>query len=261
MTKKAIISLIIGTVLSGILHAQTAPNEIKVLAWNIWGKLNQAKKYDFEGKSARTRTIEILKDSQADIICMVETYGSAADIGKALGYHYYTPNPKANLCIFSKYKLTHFGNLKGLSSFSHIKATAHLSENMQVKIHCMWLTSGGRHIVEIKNKKLSDQNFVKGDTNRANMMKAFLNHQEVKADLNNAATVPIIIAGDLNCVSHLDYQIATKHLTHGRAFPSSPTHEMMLKKGFIDTYRHLHPRNHQADPRLHLDHRWHRLHL
>ena len=68
--------------------ASDAPRELKVLAWNIWGRLNQAKKYDFQGKSARVRMIEILEDSEADIICMVETYGSAADIAKALGYYY-----------------------------------------------------------------------------------------------------------------------------------------------------------------------------
>ncbi len=138
---------------SSLQGAPDATAEIKVLAWNIWGKLNQASKYDFQGKSARTRMIEILKDSQADVICMIETYGSAADIAKSLGYHYYTPGATANLTIFSRYTLSDVGGLEGLSPFSHIKATAHLSEKLKVKIHCIWLSSGGRHIVAIKNER------------------------------------------------------------------------------------------------------------
>lgn len=230
--------------LSSLLQASPqdgSPKELKVLAWNIWGKLNQAKKYDFEGKSARTRMIEILKDSEADIICMIETYGSAADIAKSLGYHHYTPGPRANLSIFSKYKLTDFDGLEGLSSFSHIKAIANLPDDLKVKVHCIWLTSGGRHIVAIKDDKISDQKFINGDNNRAKMMRAFLNHPEVKADLKKSKSTPIIVAGDFNCVSHLDYPAKVEKHNYGRKIKKSPTHHEMLSKGFIDTYRHVHP--------------------
>lgn len=194
--------LLLGLLAVTLSVANAAPNEIRVMTWNIWGKLNQAEKYDVDGKSARSRMIEILKKSRADIICMVETYGSAADIAKALGFHYYTPGPEANLCIFSKFKLTDGGGLKGLSTFSHIKATAHLSDNEKVRLHCIWLTSGGRHIVAIKDKKISDRDFVEGDNNRAAMIEAFLKHAEVKTDLEASAETPVIVAGDFNCVSH-----------------------------------------------------------
>ena len=243
MKRNLILSILIAAfTTTSLLAVPDTPRELKVLAWNIWGKLNQAEKYDFQGKSARTRMIEILKDSGADIICMIETYGSAADIAKSLGYHYYTPAANANLSIFSKYELTEFGGLEGLSTFSHIKATAHLSDELKVKVHCIWLTSGGRHIVAIKDDKLSDKKFVDGDNNRAKMIKAFLQHPEVIRDIERSVETPVIVAGDFNCVSHLDYPAHLAKENYGREIEQSPTHHEMLSRGFIDTWRYVYPK-------------------
>jgi exonuclease III len=112
-----------------------------------------------------------------------------------------------------------------------------------VHIYCIWLTSGGRHLVKIKDKTLSDTQFVAGDENRNKMIKTFLKHPQVKKDLQHADQIPVIVAGDFNCVSQLDYtsEGAQKGLNFGRVFPVTPTHEAMLKAGFTDTYRALNP--------------------
>lgn len=137
---------------------------LKVMTWNIWGRYNQAKRYYAKGKSARTRTIEIIKDSGADVIAMIETYGSAKEIAKKLGFYYYTPSVSANLCIFSRYPLKRVSNLKGLSSFSFIRGIVKIpiQKNgedciMNVQIYCIWLTSGGRHIFAVKDKNVSNE--------------------------------------------------------------------------------------------------------
>ena len=62
-------------------------------------------RYAINGKTARQRVIEIIQESGADVITMTETYGSAKAIASALGYYYYTPEPDANLTIFSRYPL------------------------------------------------------------------------------------------------------------------------------------------------------------
>ena len=240
MLKPLIILIVFHHLTAFTLHAES---EFKVMAWNIWGRLNQDKRYEVNEKSARTRTIEIIKDSQADIITMIETYGSAATIAKQLGYHHYTPSAKANLCIFSRYKLTNFGVLKGLSSFSYIRATARISPTQSVRIYCIWLTSRGRNLVEVKNKTLSDADYIKGDANRHAMIQQFLNHPEVKKDLAMRDRIPVIVAGDFNCVSHLDYtaKSAREKLNYGRVFTSTPTHAAMLDARFTDTYRATNP--------------------
>ena len=101
-------------------------SDLRVMTWNIWGKLNQEPRYTLDDLTARTRTIEILKDSGADLIAMIETYGSAADIAKALNFHHYTPHASANLSIFSRYPLSEVGTPDGLSSFSFILSLIHI---------------------------------------------------------------------------------------------------------------------------------------
>ena len=137
-----------------------------------------SKKYDFQGKSARVRMIEILEDSEADIIAWLKPMDQRQISRKLLAIT--ITDAKANLSIFSRYKLTDFGGLEGLSTFSHIQANARLSDELSVKVHCIWLTSGGRHIVAVKDEKLSEKEFIDGDNNRAGMIRSFLHHPEVK---------------------------------------------------------------------------------
>ena len=224
---------------------------LKVMTWNIWGRYNQAKRYYAKGKSARTRTIEIIKDSGADVIAMIETYGSSKEIAKKLGFYYYTPSVSANLCIFSRYPLKRVSNLKGLSSFSFIRGIVKIpiQKNgedciMNVQIYCIWLTSGGRHIFAVKDKNVSNEKFVAGDNNRYQMIKNFLNHSKVKKSIRVSDNTPVIVAGDFNCVSAVDFTEETKQkgLNFGRILKKTPTHQAMIDLDFVDTYRFTNPK-------------------
>ena len=216
--------------------------ELNVMTWNIWGKLNQDRRYTIKNKTARQRTIEIVKKSGADVVAMIETYGSAADIAAALGFHYHTPDAKANLCIFSRYPLSNVELLKGLNPFSFIAATVSLPGGQKVRVYDIWLTSGGRHIVKIKDKSVSDEKFTRGDDNRFDHLKQLLKHEVFQRDLKSADSVPLIVAGDFNCVSHLDHNKSTsqKSLNHSRILSIKVSQEMQ-KLGFVDTYRSANP--------------------
>ena len=216
--------------------------ELKVLTWNIWGRLNQDPRYSMGGKSARTRTIEVIRNCGADVVALIECYGSAAEIADSLGFFYYTPSPKANLCILSRYPLTNTGTLDGLSPFSFIAATVKLPGGQSVRVYDVWLTSQGRHIVELKNPKLTDSDFCNGDDVRFEMLAKFLKHPDLVEHTANCDAAPVIVAGDFNCVSHLDHTIATRDsgLNHSRVLPIKAS-KAMYQAGFSDTYREANP--------------------
>ena len=117
-----------------------------------------------------------------------------------------------------------------------------LPSGQQLRVYDVWLTSGGRHIVEIKNKELSDEAFCRGDDIRHDMLDEFLRHEQVQRDLANSANVPVIFAGDFNCVSHLDHHAGTRHskLNHSRVLATKVS-KAMLQAGFTDTYRATNP--------------------
>ncbi len=212
------------------------------MTWNIWGRLNQAPQYTIANKTARQRAIDCMRESEADIIALIEAYGSAPDIAAELDFHYFTPSADANLAIFSRYPLTDTGTPSGLSSSSFIAATVRLPDGRRIRLYDIWLTSAGRHIVEIKNRELSDADFCAGDDIRHAQLREFLEHSDLEKFLADDE-VPLIVAGDFNCVSHCDYTTDTKrqHLNYGRLL-SIRASVAMAQYGFVDSYRCVHPK-------------------
>ena len=117
-----------------------------------------------------------------------------------------------------------------------------LPGDRKVRVYNIWLTSGGRHIVEIKNKQVSDEDFAAGDDIRYDHLLKLLEHKRFKKDLKNKENIPVIVAGDFNCVSHLDYTSETKAagLNFSRILPFKVS-KAMIDAGFTDTYRNVHP--------------------
>ena len=215
---------------------------LKVMTWNIWGRLNQDPRYTIDDKTARGRTIEIIRESGADLVALIETYGSAADIAAALNFQSITPGPEANLCILSRYPLSDVEPLDGLSSFSFLGATVTLPQGRKIRIYDVWLTSAGRHIVEIKNPELTDEAFTEGDQVRLVPLMEFLEHPDLKKHRENSDNVPVVVAGDFNCVSHLDHTAGTMHskLNHSRILATGVS-KAMHQAGFSDTFRQTNP--------------------
>jgi exonuclease III len=251
--------LILTIALISLCGGKTKPSDtdnnslVNVMTWNIWGRLNLDPKYTINGKTGRDRVIEIIKESKADIITMTETYGSVADIAAALNYNYYTPSSDANLTIFSRFPLENFGNITNLSPFSFISGTVKLPNGNKIRIYNIWLTSGGRHIVDIKNDSISDKEFNIGDQNRYNHIKELLQHPDFKSDMANQDEIPVIVAGDFNCVSHFDYTQETKDngFNYSRIL-ANKTSLAMMEAGFTDSYRIIHPNITEAT----LGHTW-----
>ena len=225
-----------------IRSQRISQNELSVMSWNIWGRLNQDPRYCVDGKTARQRVVDVVRESGVDVVGMIETYGSADDIARDLGYHYHTPEKNANLCIFSRYPLSDVELLDSLSPFSFIAATITMPGGQKIRFYNIWLTSGGRHIVEIKNKDVTDKAFADGDNNRHEHLQQLLDHADFKKWADAAEQIPVIVAGDFNCVSHLDHTAETKSrkLNCSRVLEIKAS-RAMADAGFTDTYRAANP--------------------
>jgi len=216
--------------------------ELNVMAWNIWGTLNTAEHFYYDGKSARERTVEIIKDYETDIVLMVETYGSAAEIAESLDFHYYTPDPKANLCIFSRYPLEDVGIIDGVSSFSFIRATACLPTGKKVNLYSCWIPMrGGRGL---RDKSVANNDIISSIEVRDKTLEKFLISPAVVRDMQATDSIPMILGGDFNTISHLDFtkESAAQGLNYGRVLDRHPVMSLLQGLGFVDTYRYTNPK-------------------
>ena len=204
---------------------------LKVLAWNIWHG-GRRKGVD-EGVQ---RVVDVIKSSGADIVLMQETYGSGPRISGRLGFDFYLRS--SNLSIMSRYPIRDVHRL--FSGFHFGGATIELRPGVNIQAYSLWI-----HYLPDVGKALTDgataKQLVAADAEtRGRQIDSIL--AELLPHLDSAPAVPVIIGGDFNSGSHLDWTKATADTGdhQGRVVPW-PVSLSMNRAGFEDTYRLAHP--------------------
>ena len=205
-----------------------ANNEIKVLEWNIW---HGGRRY---GKNVGVaRVIDIIKTSDADIIALIETYGSGEEIADSLGYHFYLIS--SNLSIMSRYPIKE--TIKAFRRFNFGGVKLDLGNGKELVLLDTWLHYLPDYTSDIDNGKKSSKQLIKKEGKTR--------HKEVKKILKamntyiaNSDNTPVIMLGDFNVGSHLDWTEQTKEIHKGYVV-QWPVSKEMEKYGFIDSYREI----------------------
>ena len=189
---------------------------ITVVNWNIWhgGTHFTTEKDGFDGIE---RIIELIRNSDADIVLMQETYGAGPRISSDLGFYYYEAGSTigavwgANLSIMSRFPIESAYMVEERSNYGNNYA----------------FNNGGAKIRLSKHKSIiAFSNWYNG--RKPEDLEGALRAWETLID--NAEDIPIIWGGDFNSISHLDDGMG-----------KSGHSKLMAKAGFIDSYRKLHP--------------------
>lgn len=209
-----------------------------MLSWNIW---HGARHPGVE--KGVNQAVAFIKHTDADIITMQETYGSGPTIADRAGYYFYQRSD--NLSIMSKYPIEDTHPLFRALWFGG--ATIRLSEQQKLNAFCVWLNHlpawGRNHRAEVA----SAEALVEAEwKTRAAEIKAILT--ELQPFVDSADQVPLLIGGDFNSPSLLDWGQDTAEWHNGLEV-RWPVSEQMLDKGFTDAYRAIH-----SDPTKHSKH-------
>ena len=205
------------------------PQQIKVMAWNIW---HGGRRY---GEQVGVkRTIETIRDANADIICLIETYGSGEEIADALGYHFYLIS--SNLSIMSRYPITE--TIEAFRPFNFGGAVVQLVPGKKLLVLDTWLHYLPNYMKAVTEKTTTVEELIaaEGETRHAEI-KAILD--EIQPYLKGEDYADILMAGDFNSGSHLDWTPETKNIHQGYVV-EWPVSKAMTDAGFIDSYRELH---------------------
>lgn len=206
-----------------------APQHLKVLSWNIWhGGHRYGKEVGLD------RVIETIKSTDADVIGLIETYGSGAIIADSLGYYYYLIS--SNLSIMSRYPITE--TINAFKPFNFGGAKLKISPTKNLIFFDTWLNYLPDYKSNIaKGTKSPKHLIVDESTTRHTEIKEIL--KEITPFLAPTAATPIIMVGDFNLGSHLDWIEETRS-THYNQVVKWPVSKEMMKAGFKDSFRELH---------------------
>lgn len=172
--------------------------------WNIWhgGKHFST---DKDGWDSRLRIVEMLKDNNADVILMQESYSSGDFIASELGYYYATTSDwdycfqGANISVMSRFPIIEIKVFQE-TEFNNVAVKLAISETQEIYAMSNWY----------------------------GMAQFPLVYDFHKTRFENSDKTPILFGGDFNAVPHTDGG-------------NSPASKKMLEEGFSDAFRSLYP--------------------
>lgn len=209
--------------------APLPPQKLKVQVWNIWHGGRRLGKH-----VGVQRVIDVLKKENADVVGLIETYGSGAIIADSLGYYFYLIS--SNLSILSRYPIEE--TIPLFKPFNAGGAFIRLSETRRIAFFDIWL-----HylpdITDLNKGPEAVRKYIREEQQtRLPEIQAIL--KEMAPYLADAEETPVLLAGDFNVDSHLDWNETTRPIHAGITVPL-PVSQAVAAAGFHDSFRQLAP--------------------
>ena len=237
LTRVAIILLLLAPALFSCTghNAAVTTDSLTLLSWNVFhGGHTQA--YPVQGCEG---TIGILKKSNADVITMVETYGSSDHVADSLGYAHRLLS--RNLSIYSRDPSVETYTFPDSIDSFNFGGVMIDKGGRKIRIFATWL------------HYLPDICTLKPDTMSVEAIMAWeeagTRDDEIRKILSvltpyiaQTDSIPIIMGGDFNVHSHLDWTEATQTLYgHGGKVVPWIVSTLMEQSGFKDSFREINP--------------------
>lgn len=209
------------------------PDIVKVLQWNIWHGGAHL------GNDGQTHVIDLIKASHADIVTMQEGYGAQQRIADSIGFQMQSPSLKDNLVLFSRYP---FVSLPSFNGFQSNPAKITLPNGCPLLVNACWLryAYNPEYTCCYPDPGQDTRVWVAEDsllalTDATNLITKDINPHQGEED------IPVIIGGDFNSCSHLDWTLAAAPLHYGYGPVSFPTSRYLIEQGYKDSFREINP--------------------
>ncbi len=228
-------TLIFFTIFSQGIFAQKT--EFKVMAWNILRSGNQI-------ENGVDNVADMIKEINPDIVLMVETYGSGPYIAKKNGYNFHLvakegtalDDKSVNLSIYSKFP---FGERIDTDYPFFLGGIEIFINNKKVRFFSNWFHyQPWNNKPEDMGKTVQELLEWERTEHRYNMIQKVLPYFEKYA--KESDSIPIIVGGDMNSPSHLDWSEKTKNIHNGLVVPWYST-KVFEDLGFTDSFREKNP--------------------
>jgi endonuclease/exonuclease/phosphatase family metal-dependent hydrolase len=213
--------------------------KLSVMTFNLW--YGGMKVNDYHAKQVR-----FLAESGADIVGVQESSGNhATRLGVALGWHYWQGR---DVGIISRYPIVKTADDMGYAGFVRVAVDG---DKSHVNV---WNAHLGHHPYgpyDFCFDKMSVDRVIERELESGRTSEIIDVIGAMKSDLQNSKKIPVLLLGDFNAPSHLDYTEALRKKNCGYANVPWPTSKHPTDAGLVDTFRVAHP-----DPAAELGTTW-----
>jgi endonuclease/exonuclease/phosphatase family metal-dependent hydrolase len=205
--------------------ADPTPVTLRVMSFNIWLGGDQV---NFQ------KTIEAVQASGADIVCLQEAGGNTARIAAALGWSCALPSRHmiARVPLFAAPAA-----LQGMDGNDLAIAYAEIEPGRFVAIANVHLPSDPYGTNALRDGKSAAEVVEIERTQRLSAIEPYIAPLSALAK----AGTPVVLSGDFNSPSPLDWPAMAKRFPQVEAPIVWPAQQALLDAGFTDTYRAAHP--------------------
>lgn len=202
------------------LGAMVAPEpRLRVMSWNLW--LGGTKITDH-----REKQLKVIAETRADVVGLQETNGtSAEELAEALGWHHHQAGP--NLGVISRYPITARLGDPDVGFYGATGVRIRLDGGQEVDVWSAHLDCAPYGPYEARFDGLAAADLVAHEGGRLERMREILRRI---ADSVADDSTPVMLVGDFNTPSHLDWP--------GVEWPVT---KVAAEAGLWDSYREAHP--------------------
>ncbi|KAL1960363.1 hypothetical protein VTO42DRAFT_8323 [Malbranchea cinnamomea] len=212
---------------------QALVEDLRVMTFNMWHGGTQVNNY-------HEKQLRFVLESGADIIGLQEaTSDHAIRLGEALGWHHWQSSQSVG--IISRYPIVEeYGEINRAGG---VRISLNGNSRRKSEIN-FWSTHLGYNPYGPYDFCYDHMSFEQvlereAQSGRTPQITELLGG--IQSQLNNSKNVPVILVGDFNAPSHLDWTEALREKNCGIADFPWPTSVLPTKSGFIDSFRVAHP--------------------
>ncbi|MFC5175275.1 endonuclease/exonuclease/phosphatase family protein [Nocardioides taihuensis] len=172
-------------------------------------------------------TDAVMEDLDADVVGVLESYNRLPKIAEAAGYPYYD----VGLQILSKYPILEPSGADGLYAYLEVRPGEAVA---MINTHLDYVKDGPRQLVE--GVPVEEVLASEDEVRTSSIEKLIPSAEELMAD-----GWPVLLTGDLNEPSHLDWTAETADQHRGFGPVAWPVSRALVDAGMTDVYREAHP--------------------
>ena len=219
----------------------SVPHELTVMSWNVFHRGHRKE----IGEPATSNMIAIIRKANPDVMIMIETYGCFERVKRELGYDGWLfessgNRDNCNISVYSRYPI--LSTFQPWSSKFHNGGCLIDVGGRKVNVVPVWLN----YLPDARDTPCGkgEEEILKWekDVRSPRIEQIGLILKGLAPQLAEKDTVPIVMGGDFNGFSHLDWTEGVRWLYgHGGEVVGWPVSKAVVAAGFTDSFRAVHP--------------------